>query len=253
MVRYITPFREGGSLPALAEGSDGRKYVVKFRGAGQGTKALIADMIGCELARSVGLHVPYLSFAMLHEGFGRLEPDEEIQDLLKFSVGRNLGVYFLSGALTFDPLVYEMDSRLASSIVWLDAFLLNIDRTAKNTNLLYWNRLFWLIDFGATMYFQYDIANWRNYVAEPFEQIKDHVLLAGADKIADVSEEMVELMSDEVIDSIVQMIPADWLNTSLDPCDAEERRKVYADFLKERKRHYEIFVKEAIDARAVLV
>src|SRR3982074_2605713 len=143
VTRYVTPLREGGSLPAIAEADDGFLYVLKFRGAGQGVKALIAELIGGEIARAVGLKVPEIVFANLDEGFGRTEPDEEIQDLLKASTGLNLALHFLTGAISFDPVVNRVPARLASEIVWLDALLLNVDRTAQNTNMLYWNREIW--------------------------------------------------------------------------------------------------------------
>src|SRR3954471_13938175 len=138
VTRYVTPLREGGSMPAIAEAEDGFLYVLKFRGAGQGVKALIAELIGGEIARVLGLKIPELVFATLDSAFGRSEPDEEIQDLLKASVGLNLGLHFLSGAITFDPSVSVIDATLASRIVWLDCFLANVDRTARNTNMLMW-------------------------------------------------------------------------------------------------------------------
>jgi HipA-like kinase len=146
VIRYITPLREGGSLPAIAEADDGFLYVLKFRGAGQGVKAIIAEFIGGEIARALGLKVPEIVFAQLDEAFGRTEPDEEIQDLLKASVGLNLAMHFLSGAITFDPLNSSVDPVLASKIVWLDCLLTNVDRTAHNTNMLIWHRELWLIE-----------------------------------------------------------------------------------------------------------
>ncbi len=152
MTRYVIPLREGGSLPALVEADDGFMYVVKFRGAGQGLKALIAELVVGELARQLGLRMPELVFINLSEAFGRTEPDEEIQDLLRFSTGLNLALHFLSGASTFDPLLLDLEPRLASLIVWLDCLTLNVDRTARNTNLLMWHRELWLIDHGAALY-----------------------------------------------------------------------------------------------------
>src|SRR3984893_11127608 len=145
VTRYITPLREGGSLPAIAEADDGFLYVIKFRGAGQGSKSLIAELIGGEIARVLGLNVPEIVFAQLDSAFGRTEPDEEIQDLLKASVGLNLGLHYLSGAISFDPIVTPVTVRLASEIVWLDCFLTNVDRTSNNTNMLVWNTELWLI------------------------------------------------------------------------------------------------------------
>src|SRR5471032_1168247 len=148
VIRYVTPLREGGSLPAIAEADDEFLYVLKFRGAGQGVKALIAELVGGEIARALGFKVPEIVFANLDEAFGRTEPDEEIQDLLKASVGLNLGLHYLSGAISFDPLVTRVDPELASAIVWLDCLLTNVDRTSNNTNMLVWNKEIWLIDHG---------------------------------------------------------------------------------------------------------
>jgi len=151
VTRYVTPLREGGSLPAIAEADDGFLYVLKFRGAGQGVKALIAELIGGEIARSLGFKVPEIVFANLDEAFGRTEPDEEIQDLLKASVGLNLALHYLQGAITFDASVTKVDPKLASQIVWLDCLLTNVDRTARNTNMLVWHKELWLIDHGAAL------------------------------------------------------------------------------------------------------
>ena len=149
VIRYITPLREGGSLPAIVEADDGFMYVLKFRGAGQGVKALIAELIGGEVARTLGLRVPEIVFANIDSAFGRTEPDEEIQDLLKASVGLNLALHYLSGAISFDPTVTTVDQTLASQIVWLDCLLTNMDRTVRNTNMLWWHKELWLIDHGA--------------------------------------------------------------------------------------------------------
>ncbi len=253
VIRYITPLREGGSLPAIVEGSDGLKYVLKFRGAGQGTKALIADLIGAELARAAGLKVPFLALAQLDEGFGRTEPDEEIQDLLKFSTGLNLGVYYLSGAITYDPLVYEMDGLLASKIVWLDAYITNIDRTVKNTNMLYWNRKIWLIDHGASLYFHHNIESWHEQTLQPFSLIKDHVLLPFADKLEEADRYMRSMINTTVIDAIIDLIPEEFISTEIEKVDVAERRDIYRKFLSTRLQNSAIFLKEAIDAREALI
>ena len=176
LTRYITPLREGGSLPALAEADDEFKYVVKFRGAGHGTKALISELIGGEVAHILGFRVPELVFLNLDEAFGRTEGDEEIQDLLQGSRGLNLGLHFLSGALTFDPVATKVDPELASRIVWLDAYLTNIDRTFRNTNMLMWHKELWLIDHGASLYFHHSWENWEKHAVSPFTYIKNHVL-----------------------------------------------------------------------------
>src|SRR3569833_24023 len=150
VIRYVTPLREGGSLPAIAEADDGFLFVLKFRGAGQGARALIAELIGGEIARTLGFKIPEIVFANLDEAFGRTEPDEEIQDLLKASVGLNLALHYLSGAITFDPAVTKVAAKLASQIVWMDCLLTNVDRTPRNTNKLTWNKELWLIDHGAS-------------------------------------------------------------------------------------------------------
>src|SRR5688572_14170810 len=142
-IRYVTPLREGGSLPAITEADDGFLYVLKFRGAGQGVKALIAELIAGEIARAMGLKIPEIVFANVDEAYGRTEPDEEIQDLLKASVGLNLALHYLSGAITFDAVVNKVDGKLASQIVWLDALVTNVDRTPRNTNMLMWNKELW--------------------------------------------------------------------------------------------------------------
>src|SRR5689334_8603808 len=183
VTRYVTPLREGGSLPAIAEADDGFLYVLKFRGAGQGIKTLIAELIGGEIVRAAGLKVPEIVFAILDTAFGRSEPDEEIQDLLKASVGLNLALHYLSGSITFDPVVNRVDALTASKIVWLDSLLTNVDRTARNTNMLVWNKELWLIDHGAALYFHHSWDNWQEQATRPFVQIKDHVLLPWATEL----------------------------------------------------------------------
>src|SRR6187399_1499503 len=183
VTRYVTPLREGGSLPAIAEADDGFLYVLKFRGAGQGIRSLIAELIGGELARTLGLKVPEIVFAHLDTAFGRSEPDEEIQDLLKASVGLNMGLHYLSGSITFDPIVNKVDPLLASRIVWLDCLITNVDRTARNTNMLFWNKELWLIDHGASLYFHHSGQNWEEQAKRPFVQVKEHVLLTKATEL----------------------------------------------------------------------
>ncbi len=253
VARYITPLREGGSLPAVAEADDDFKYVVKFRGAGHGVKMLIAELIGGEIARSIGLKVPEIVFAYLDPAFGRSEADEEIQDLLKASQGLNLGLHFLSGAITFDPVVTNVDPHLASKIVWLDAFLTNIDRTAKNSNMLMWHNELWLIDHGASLYFHHAWDKWKQHATSNFELIKNHVLLPRADKLADAEKEIKENITPEKLTEIVNLIPEDWLewpDTELNP---SEIRAVYTEFLITRLHHSQNFLNTAINARKALV
>jgi hypothetical protein len=253
VVRYVTPLREGGSLPAIAEADDGFLYVIKFRGAGQGTKALIADLIGAEIARLAGLKVPELVFAELDEAFGRTEPDEEIQDLLRASEGLNLGVHFLSGAISYDPAVNKIDPVLASKIVWLDAFLMNVDRTPKNTNMLMWQKELWLIDHGAALFFHHTWHNWEEQSVKPFVQIKDHVLLPQATALEKIDVVMKQLITPEKIQMITAAIPDSWFTNDNGTETAEEKREVYNKFLISRHNASGIFLNEAIHARETFI
>lgn len=252
VTRYVTPLREGGSLPAIVEADDGFLYVLKFRGAGQGIKALIAELIGGEIARIAGLKLPEIVFAELNEAFGRTEADEEIQDLLKFSTGLNLGMHYLSGAVSFDPAVVKPDALLASKIVWLDAFLMNVDRTARNTNMLLWQKELWLIDHGAALYFHHNWDNWKEQSLKPFTQIKDHVLLRQASLLEETDQSMKKLLNKQVIDGIVALIPEDWITATF-PESAEMVRNTYSAFLQARLESSEIFVKQALHARTSIV
>jgi hypothetical protein len=253
VTRYITPLREGGSMPAIAEADDGFLYVIKFRGAGQGARALIAELIGGEIARLLGLKVPELVFASLDEAFGRTEGDEEIQDLLKFSVGLNLGLHYLSGAITFDPVVNTVDPLLASKIVWLDCLLTNMDRTSRNTNMLIWNKELWLIDHGASLYFHHTWQNWQEQALKPFTLVRDHVMLPYATEIKAVDQEFRKILSTERIRDIVSLIPDEWLADESTFKSLDEYRQAYAGFLEQRVIHSEIFVKEAQHAGKALV
>lgn len=253
VTRYIMPLREGGSLPALAEADDDFKYVVKFRGAGHGPKALVAELIGGEIARAAGMRVPELVFLSVGEDFGRTEGDEEIQDLLKASLGLNLGLHFLSGAMTFDPVVNDVDEATASRIVWLDAYLTNVDRTVRNTNMLVWNRELWLIDHGATLYFHHSWRDLDKAPLTPFAYIRDHALLRRASRLEEADAEMRRLLTDEVIDRIVDAVPAEWLVYDEAGRNAGEAREVYRSFLKTRRDNSHIFLKQAVDARKTLI
>lgn len=246
ITRYITPLREGGSLPAIVEADDTFLYVLKFRGAGQGTRALIADFVGGEIAGKLGMKVPEMVFARLDDRFGKTEPDEEIQDLLKFSAGLNLGVHYLSGAITFDPVLHAIDAGTASKIVWLDAFLTNVDRTAKNTNMLMWHRELWLIDHGASLYFHHHWDSWEKQALSPFKPVKDHVLLKYAGALQEADARAKEVITEAFLDEVIAAVPSDWLLE-------EEDREVYGNFLKIRLKNSGIFVKEAEDARKALI
>jgi len=244
IIRYIQPFREGGSLPGLVDADDGFSYVIKFRGAGQGKKALVAELIGGELARFLGLRMPEMVFAELDPSFSRLEPDEEIQDLLKFSVGKNLGVHFLNGAITFDANVDDINALEASKIVWLDALLMNVDRTARNTNMLIWHKELWLIDHGASLYFHHSWDNWQDQMIKPFVQIKDHVLLAKASKVREVNDTYKANFSEDNIRQILAIIPDEWLLEEGRELTPDEVREVYLQFLTTRLSNSEIFIKQ---------
>jgi hypothetical protein len=253
VTRYVTPLREGGSLPALAEADDEFMYVLKFRGAGQGVKALIAELISGEIARAVGLKVPEIVFAQLDEAFGRTEPDEEIQDLLKASVGLNLALHYLAGSITFDPIVTTVEAKLASQIVWLDCLVTNVDRTARNTNMLMWYKELWLIDHGASLYFHHSWQNFEEQAKRPFAQVKDHVLLPYASELDTVDGEIRNTLNAERIRSIVALIPDEWLTDESSIESAEEKRQVYIQFLETRLAVSEIFVKEAKYAREAII
>lgn len=252
LTRYILPLREGGSLPALAEADDDFKYVVKFRGSGHREKALIAELLGGEIARKLGFLVPELIFLQLDEAFGRTEGDEEIQDLLQASRGTNLGLHFLSGAINYDSNVMKINTDLSSKIVWLDAFITNVDRTFRNTNMLMWHNELWLIDHGSSFYFHHSWDNWEKQAMSPFTFIKDHVLLPNASELKKVNEELKNLLDENFIQELVQLVPNEWLNFDFD-LSPNELRKIYKDFLLIRLENSEIFIKEAQHARQNLI
>ena len=249
VTRYITPLREGGSLPALAEADDDFKYVLKFKGAGHGVKALIAELVGGQIAKALKLQLPELVFAHLDEAFGRSEGDEEIQDLLQGSQGLNLALHFLSGAITFDPVVTTIDAKLASHIVWLDAYITNVDRTFRNTNMLIWHKELWLIDHGACLYFHHSWNNWEQHAKSPFALIKDHVLLPQATLLKEVDAEFKTLLTHEILEDIVNTIPLEWLQWEDTDETPEALRNVYLQFLQTRLNNSEIFVNQAQNAR----
>jgi hypothetical protein len=253
VTRYITPLREGGSLPAIVEADDGFMYVLKFRGAGQGVKALIAELIGGEIARALGLRVPEIVFAHIDEAFGRTEPDEEIQDLLKASTGLNLALHYLSGSISFDPAVTTIDATLASQIVWLDCLLTNMDRTVRNTNMLWWHKELWLIDHGACLYFHHNPQHWQQQALRPFTLIKDHVLLPQATQLEAVDAAFHTILTNQKIKAIVYLIPDDWLVGDTNFQSADEHRQMYVQFLETRLANSQIFVKEAQHAANALI
>lgn len=249
VTRYIKPLREGGSLPAIVDGDDDFLYVLKFRGAGQGKKALIAEFIGGEIARAIGLNVPELVFMYLDKSFSITEGDEEIQDLLKFSVGINLGLHFLSGSITYDPLASITDSMSASKVVLLDSLITNIDRTARNTNLLIWNRELWLIDHGASLFFHHNWPKWKSHLGRTFPLVKEHVLLEKADKLSEAAEEIKQLLSQDKIEDIIANIPDDWLQDESSDMTPSEMRSAYQEFICDKLNNISLLVKEATDAK----
>ncbi|HEY1113052.1 MAG TPA: HipA family kinase [Chitinophagaceae bacterium] len=253
VTRYVTPLREGGSLPAIVEGDDGFLHVLKFRGAGQGVKALIAELIGGSIARVLGLRVPEIVFAQVDPAFGRTEPDEEIQDLLKFSEGLNLALHYLSGSITFDPSVDRVDPKLASQIVWLDTLITNVDRTARNTNMLMWYKELWLIDHGAALYFHHAWDGWEEAARRPFALIRDHVLLPWAGELEEVDGAFRTLLTPGHIEAILSLVPDEWLDPSYGHPKADEYRNVYTGFLTTRLALSTEFIKQAQHARQALI
>jgi len=249
VLRYIKPLREGGSLPAIVQANDEFLYVLKFKGAGQGKKALIAELIGGLIAQEIGLNVPELVFMNLDASFSKTEADEEIQDLLRFSVGLNLGLHYLSGSITYDPLVSIADSLSASKVVLLDSIIINIDRTAKNTNLLNWKEELWLIDHGASLYFHHNWKNWQTHLGLTFPRIKDHVLLQRSDHLKEASNEIKELLDEDKIKEIISLIPEDWLIDESTSLSELEMRNAYIEFLISRLNKIELLAKEAINAK----
>jgi len=252
-LRYVTPLREGGSLPAIIEADDGFLYVLKFKGAGQGVKVLAAELIGGEIARLLGLKVPELVFAQLNEGFGRTEPDEEIQDLLKASTGKNLALHYLSGSITYDPVVMTVDASTASKIVWMDALLTNMDRTCRNTNMLIWQKELWLIDHGACLYFHHNWQNWETAKKSPFPLIKDHVLLPQATLLQEADKECKLLLTEEKINALLMQLPDEWLETYDPELSANTVRQVYCEFILYRLQHSSLFLNEAIHAQSATI
>ena len=240
--RYVTPLREGGSLPALVEASDDGLYVLKFRGAGQGPKALVAEIVAGELARSLGFAVPELALVELDPTLALAEPDREIQDLLDASAGLNLGVDFLPGALPFGPAAGPPpDVGLAADVVWFDALVTNVDRTARNTNLLLWHDRLWLIDHGAALYFHHAPERVEGHERRPFEAIEEHVLLPFAGSILDADARLAPQLTTTVLQDAVSAVPESWLGDA-DP-------ELYIDYLLGRLEEPRAFVAEAERAR----
>lgn len=247
--RYVVPLREGGSLPAVVDTERGA-FVVKFLGAGQGAKALVAELVAGQLAAALGLPVPEQALVLLGEGFGRGEPDPEIQDLLRGSIGTNFGLAYLAGALAFDPAVErEIDPGLAADIVWFDSFVTNIDRTPRNPNMLVCHGKLWLIDHGASLYVHHGWHGWEGRIHTAFPQIKDHVLLHLAGDLAAADARLRPLLDEPRVRAIIDAVPDEWL--AVDPSFASlaEHRGRYVEYLLARLNGPRAWLQEAIDAQ----
>jgi HipA-like kinase len=248
--RYVTALREGGSLPGLVEADDDGLYVVKFRGAGQGPRALVAEWLAGELARAAGLPVPELVLVEVDPGLGDAEPDEEIHDLVRASGGVNLGLDFLPGALPFNPATHpDVDPAFAADAVWIDGLVTNPDRTVANPNLLVWHGTIWLIDHGAALYVHH---TWRDpdaHARRPFEQLRDHVLLPFAGSIADADERLSGRIDDDLLAGLVQAIPDAWLSDDPLVGSADAQRAAYRRYLALRLAAPRAYVEEVERAR----
>jgi hypothetical protein len=258
--RYVTPLREGGSLPAIVEGDDDGLYVLKFRGAGQGPRALIAELVAGEIGRALELPVPEIVFATIDADLARTEPDAEIQDLIRASAERadgsaalNLALDYLPGAVAFDPLAWQPDADLASRVVWFDAYVSNLDRTPRNANMLVWHDRLWLIDHGAALYFHHASADFVERAASPFAAIKDHVLLPFATKLGAVDAVISAALSAEKIDAIAALVPDEWLADDAAHADKPAQRAAYSRYLARRLEAPRAFAEEAERARSLHV
>lgn len=253
VTRYVTPLREGGSLPAIVEADDDGLYVLKFRGAGQGPKALIAELVAGELARAAGLPVPELVFVELDPDLARTEPDPEIQDLIRASGGLNVGLDYLPGSVAYDPVTTQVAADLASAIVCFDALVTNVDRTARNTNLLLWHRELYLIDHGAALYFHHAWGDPAARSRDPFPRIRDHVLLPFAASLEAAMERLAERLGETVVRSVVGLVPDSWLADEPAFATAGEHRDAYADYLLRRLEPPHPYLEEALRARRELL
>jgi hypothetical protein len=243
--RYVLPLREGGSLPALMEASNEGMYVVKFRGAGQGPKALVAELVAGSVAQRLGLLVPEMAFVDVDPVLGRAEPDPEIQDLIAASAGVNFGLDFLPGALPFEPAAgVPVDPELAASVVWFDALVTNVDRTPRNPNLLVWHERLWLIDHGAALHVHHQTWDMAPFAGRPFEAIRDHVLLPCAGSVLEADARLAPMLDRETLAGIAALIPDRWLDS-----DFEARRAAYVDYLCARLEGPRPFAEEAERAR----
>jgi hypothetical protein len=248
--RYVTSLREGGSLPGLVEADDDGLYVVKFRGAAQGPKALVAELIAGEIGRALGLPVPEIVLVDFDPELGKAEPHPEVRELIEWSAGRNAGLDFLPGSLPFNPAVGPIpDPELAAAVVWFDAYVTNVDRTPRNTNLLIWHKRLWLIDHGAALYVHYSWGDPAEQARRPFVPIRDHVLLPYAGSIAEADERLAPLLTPALIERVVSQIPNDWLVGDSSFAGPQEHRRAYVEYLLRRLDGPRAFVEEAERAR----
>ena len=253
LTRYITPLREGGSLPALGEASDGFRYAVKLKGAGHGIKSLIAELVGGLVAKAFKFKVPELVLLELNPLFGITEPDREIQDLLRKSEGLNVGLHFLDRAFTFDPSINDVDGLTASKIVWMDSFLGNVDRSRQNPNMMIWNRELWLIDHGSSLYFHHSGKDPEEAALDPFPYIRNHALLPIADRLEEADKLMRQAITPRTLEKIVDMIPEEWLREEGEEKTPEEIREGYKRFLTGRLANSRIFTDRAITEREMIL
>jgi hypothetical protein len=244
------PLREGGSVPAVVETDGPGTYVVKFLGAGQGAKALVAEALAANLALALGLPVPQPAIITLAEGFGKGEPDPEIQDILRWSVGTNFGLAYLPRALPFDPAVeYDIAPELAANIVWFDSYITNVDRTPRNTNLLVCQEQLWMIDHGASLYIHHQWKGWESRLHSAFPQIQDHVLLRFAGDLTAADDRLRPLLTNEVLEAAVDDLPDEWLAGDEQFASLDEHRGRYVTYLRERLHGPRAWLQTAIDAR----
>jgi hypothetical protein len=251
VTRYVTPLREGGSLPALVEADDDGLYVLKFRGSGHGARALVAELISGELARALGLPVPEIVFASLDRDLSRTEPDPEIHALIHDSAGLNIALDYLPGSVNFDPIVHRVTAELASRIVWFDAFVSNVDRTVRNTNMLMWHNAIWLIDHGSTLYFHHS-PQWEDDLTRAhaaFDRIREHVLLRWATRVQEEDEWMARRLTPQVIDGVLGLVPTEWLASQDGEAPPEHTREAYRRYLLDRLTAPRRFVREARGGR----
>ncbi|MCW7539491.1 aminotransferase class I and II [Aquabacterium sp. A7-Y] len=248
VTRYVTPLREGGSMPAVVEADDDGMYVLKFKGAGQGVKALVAELVAGEIARELGLPVPEIVIAELNTAIADTEPDPEIQELVRASGGINLALDYLPGAFAFDPVVHQVDAKLASRVVWFDALVSNLDRTRRNTNLLVWHRELHLIDHGAAMYFHHGSHPIVERAQDRFPLVAEHVLLPMAKALPEVDEEMAAKLSYSVINDVVAQVPEDWFAPSTGAESMGPSRDDYVEYFVKRLQAPRSFAEEAMQA-----